>query len=238
LRIDAHQHFTSQHPPEHLKPILDRNRFEGSIVVDADPGEITPDFVKGIVRRVDWACLDDYQRNPLFRGVLHHFDDGIPPAFAELARRGLTVDLQMRPEQLPMLSRLAEAVPDLRMVIDDLANPPFGHPVTEQWARGMEEAARIPQVFCKASSLISHAPASWKLADIRPYVQHALRVFGPGRLMFGSGWPSCLPAAGWKETLAAFTQSIGAQTMEVREELLGGTAARFYGLADHTGSPA
>jgi predicted TIM-barrel fold metal-dependent hydrolase len=50
--------------------------------------------------------------------------------------------------------------------------------------------------------------------------------------MFGSDWPNGLPAATWKATLAAFTQAIGAQPIEVREELLGGTAARVYRLAD------
>jgi L-fuconolactonase len=230
LRIDAHQHFTPQHLPEHLEPILARNRFDGSIVVAEDPGECAGEFIRGVVQRIDWNLLDRHQKNPRFRGVLHSLDDGIPPAFAELARRGIPVDLEMRPHQLPMLARIAEAAPQLRMVIDDLANPPFGSPMTDEWARGMEEAARLPQVFCKASNLVARAPAPWKAADIRPYVRHALAVFGPRRVMFGSGWPSCLPAAGWKETLAAFTQSIGAQTMEVREELLGGTAARFYAL--------
>jgi len=71
----------------------------------------------------------------------------------------------------------------------------------------------------------------WKAEDLRPYVRHALAVFGPGRLMFGSGWPEGLPEHTWKESLAVFTQSIGAQTIEVREQLLGGTAARFYGIA-------
>ena len=129
-----------------------------------------------------------------------------------------------------MLNRFIDRAPDIRVAIDDLANPPYGQPMTDEWARAMESAARLPQVFCKASSLIVSAPVPWQAADIRPYVQHALHVFGPSRMMFGSGWPACLPAAGWKETLAAFTQSIGAQTMETREELLGGTAARFYGL--------
>jgi L-fuconolactonase len=230
LRIDAHQHFTPQHPPEHLKPILARNRFDGSIVVTDDPGDFAGDFVRGVVRRVDWKRLDECRKSSLFRGVLHSLDDGIPAAFAELARQQIPVDLQMGPHQLHMLSRIAEAVPGLRMAIDDLANPPFGSPMTDEWARGMEEAAQLPQVFCKASNLLERAPAPWKAADIRPYVQHALAVFGPRRVMFGSGWPSCLPAAGWKETLAAFTQCIGAQTLEIREELLGGTAARFYGL--------
>ena len=214
-----------------MKPILSRNRFDGSIVVDPDPGPIAHDFVKGIVRKIDWSRLDEYQRDPLFRGVLHSLDDGIPAGFAELARRGIPVDLDLRPEQLPIVVRIAEQAPDLRIVIDDLAHPPYGEPMTDEWTQGMEGAARLPQVFCKASSLITSAPQPWKAADLRPWVQHALAVFGPSRVMFGSGWPSCLPAAGWKETLAAFTQCIGAQTMEVREELLGNTAARFYGVS-------
>jgi hypothetical protein len=34
----------------------------------------------------------------------------------------------------------------------------------------------------------------------------------------------------WKHNLSAFTQAIGAQTIEVREQLLGGTAAHVYKL--------
>ena len=34
----------------------------------------------------------------------------------------------------------------------------------------------------------------------------------------------------WKRVLAAFTQALGPQSLEVREQLLGGTAARFYNL--------
>lgn len=55
-----------------------------------------------------------------------------------------------------------------------------------------------------------------------------LRELGPDRLMFASGWPHA--GCTWKETLAAFTQSLGAMPIEVREQLLGGTAAKFYGL--------
>lgn len=230
MRIDSHQHFTPQHPPEHFEPILARNRFDGSIVVDENPGPLRHSFVRGTVRRLDWLRFDEFQQDPLFRGVLCSLDGGIPAGVAELARRGIPVDLDIGPEQLALLPRIADVAPDLRMVIDDLARPPYGTPAADEWARAMETAAQLPQVYCKASNLIARAPAPWKAADIRPFVRHALAVFGPRRLMFGSGWPDSLPAAGWKENLAAFTQSIGAQTIEVREELLGGTAARFYGL--------
>ena len=59
-----------------------------------------------------------------------------------------------------------------------------------------------------------------------------LRVFGPRRVMFGSEWPTCLPDAIWKEALAIFTQALGSQSMETREELLGGAAQRFYGIEE------
>ena len=81
------------------------------------------------------------------------------------------------------------------------------------------------------SGMITEAhPASWKPDDLRPYVSHVLRIFGPDRLMFGSDWPVCITAGTWKQVLAAFTQAIGAQSIDIREKLLGGTAARFYGL--------
>ena len=48
--------------------------------------------------------------------------------------------------------------------------------------------------------------------------------------MFGSDWPSYLPDGTFKESLAAFTQSIGALPLEMREQLLGGTAERAYDI--------
>jgi L-fuconolactonase len=90
--------------------------------------------------------------------------------------------------------------------------------------------ARYPNLFAKISGLISHAPTGWKAAEFQPAVRAALEVFGAQRVMYGSDWPSYLPEGTWKAALAAFTQAIGPQTLETREQLLGGTAQRFYGL--------
>ena len=72
---------------------------------------------------------------------------------------------------------------------------------------------------------------TWKPDDLRPYVQHVLSLFAPDRLMFGSDWPVCLLAGSWKQVLAAFTQACGPIPSEQREQILGGTATRFYALA-------
>ena len=96
----------------------------------------------------------------------------------------------------------------------------------------MERLAALPQVYCKLSGLVRLSRAPWKADSLRPYVHHAIRCFGHRRVMFGSGWPDCLPEYAWKETLAAFTQALGAAPIPVREELLGGTAARFYRIPE------
>ncbi len=207
MRIDAHHSFSERYPLAHLETILKRNRFEGSILC----GSLTetPDFVRGIiVPAADWseACLD----HPKFRGVQVSLIPALPdPFFDSLARRRIPVDVAGALAEIP---RLAEYYPDLPIAMDRLGAP-----------AAIEAASGYPQVCCKLSGLD-------RLPEPRAAVQHALRAFGPSRLMFASHWPDGLPQYTWKATLALFTQSLGAQNIEVREQILGGTAARFYGI--------
>jgi L-fuconolactonase len=238
MRIDAHQHFTAEYTPDLLAPIFKRNRFEGSVVVchsDDAPFHFElaakHDFIQAVVAWADLTgpnlghILDAYQRHPKFRGLVSLLDAELPAelanALAELERRNLTLDLS-NPASVP---RIAGRFPSLRLIVDHLGRPPAD---PDAWARDLEAAAQHPQVFGKLSGLITHVPTRWRAEDFRPYVHYTLRVFGPGRLMFGSDWPAYLPEGTFKESLAAFTQSIGPLPLEVREQLLGGTAARVY----------
>jgi L-fuconolactonase len=275
MRIDAHQHFWdldrfeySWMPPEpsvlrqtflpdRLARILTRNRFEGSVLVQAntllaethwllDLADAN-EFIRAVVGWVDLtdqrlgSVLDELQKRSKFKGVRHPVHDesddnwlirpDVLGGLAELARRGLPFDLLLRPRHLPLVPRIAERVPDLRMVIDHVAKPLILSQVLEPWARDIEAASQLPQVFCKISGMITEAgPQACGAQPLRPYVAHVMRIFGPDRLMFGSDWPVCMLAGTWKEALAAFTQSISAQSIEVREKLLGDTARRFYGI--------
>ena len=240
MRIDSHHSFSERHTLDFLGTILKRNRFEGSIVVTGHIAHF-PDFVQGIVIEADLRdphlphLLDRCQLDPRFKGVCYRFTDEFPDGLAELQRRGITLDanggagIQPAAGSLnacpPVIASIVERFPAMRIVIDHLG---VGDLDGDEWARQIERIAQSPQVYCKLSGVAHLRPSP------RPYVQHALAVFGPRRLMFGSDWPSGLPDITWKASLAAFTQAIGAQSMEVREELLGGTAERFYGL--HRGS--
>jgi L-fuconolactonase len=206
------------------------------------------DSILGVVAWVDLthpalgATLDQCQRHAKFKGVRHivHDEpdvrwllrDDVVRGLNELARRGIPYDLLLRPPHLPLIPELAGRVPDLRMVIDHIAKPLIAQHVREPWARDMEIAAQIPGLHCKLSGMITEADhRQWTADDLRPYVQHVLKLFGPDRLMFGSDWPVCRLAGSWKQVLAAFTQACGPLPQTEREKILGGTAVRFYQLA-------
>jgi predicted TIM-barrel fold metal-dependent hydrolase len=200
LRIDSHHSCSDQYTLAYLESILKRNRFERSIFVGA-PRDV-PDYVAGII-----APLAEAAPHPKLCGIQIVSAADLPAALAF----GLPIDLL---GVLPDVPTVAAAHPEVRFVVEQL-----GHPHTD----GLEAAASFPNVSCKLAGLDL-------FDDPRAHVRRALALFGPGRLMFGSDWPRGLPDQTWKAKLALFTQSIGAQTIEIREELLGGTAARVYGL--------
>ena len=206
MRIDSHHSYSQRYPLDHLGSILARNRFEGSVLVTAEAVS-TPDFVRGLVLPFDPRRLDEYAREPKFRGVSCSFADGVPDGLGELERRGIPLDVT---DGLTAIPQIAGCFPALRMVIDRLGDE-----------GDLERAAACGHVWCKLSG-VHRFP--------RPLVRRAMALFGPERLMFGSDWPAGLPDVTWKGSLAAFTQAIGAQPIEVRETLLGGAAEAFYGL--------
>jgi L-fuconolactonase len=59
-----------------------------------------------------------------------------------------------------------------------------------------------------------------------------LDAFGPARVMFGSDWPVCLLAASYAGVTSAAWELTAALTSEEQALVLGGTAARVYGLPD------
>jgi L-fuconolactonase len=275
MRIDAHQHFWDlerleyswmppgenilrrNYLPDDLRTILEDNRFDGSVLVQANTVmaetrwllELAAEnpFILGVVGWVDLTdsglpgVLDELQRHSRFKGVrpaVHDEADTnwllrpeVLRGLGELARRGIPYDLLVRPVHLPLVPRLAEAVPDLRMVVDHIAKPLIAEHRLEGWADDIAAAAKIPGMHCKLSGMITEADhQNWTSEDLRPYVQHVLNVFAPERLMFGSDWPVCKLAGSWKRVLAAFTQACGPQPQNVRDRLLGDTAAEFYRL--------
>jgi L-fuconolactonase len=114
---------------------------------------------------------------------------------------GLAYDLLIRPPQWPAARRVTADLDQVRFVLDHAAKPPIADGVLKPWVAMMGELAARPNVVCKLSGLVTEAGAGWRPEQFAPYADVLLASFGPGRLMFGSDWPVCLPAASYDEVL-------------------------------------
>lgn len=148
-----------------------------------------------------------------------------------LSRRGLTFDyVGILPRHLEHLSLIAHHVPDLRIVIDHLGKPPIVARGWEPWHTLIARAARMPNVFAKLSGLDAGDADTWTAADIAPYVERALELFGPDRLMFGSDWPVANLRGGYGKIWRKTNQVLARLSHHERDRILGGTAIAFYRL--------
>jgi L-fuconolactonase len=145
---------------------------------------------------------------------------------------GLAYDLLVRSRELPAALAVAREQPGLRFVIDHLAKPPIRSGATEPWGSLLRPFGELPNVWCKLSGLVTEAdPLAWRADDLAPFVDIALGIFGPTRLMFGSDWPVCLLAASYGDVLSTARELTAELSRPEREAFFGGTAERAYGLS-------
>ena len=185
------------------------------------------------------AALDGHAR---VRGVRHNLQDEPDPDYAlraafvagarRVGARGWTFDLCVRHPQLPACAALARACPETMFVLDHAGKPDIRRGLLDPWRAHMTELGRLPNVVCKLSGLVTEAdPATWTAETLRPYVDHLLSCFGPGRLLFGSDWPVVNLAANyhrWLETALAFLAPLSAAE---RAAVMSENARRIYRLS-------
>jgi L-fuconolactonase len=256
--LDSVEVIVRDFEPVDLKPWLDKLGISQTVVVQVNATlENTRDFldradrndwIGGVVGWVDLAdpaigeTLDRLQ-HPKLVGFRHQWHDEADPAWnvrpdvlrglKELARRGLRYDLLVKPREWKYILQVAEAVPDLPLVIDHIAKPNIAAGQFDDWAAAMQVAASIPRMHIKLSGMVTEAdPANWQPSDLKPYVEKVVELFGAGRVMFGSDWPVCLLAArSYEEVFTALQICLAGLSEAERALVLGGNARRFYGLA-------
>lgn len=133
---------------------------------------------------------------------------------------------------LAHLPDLTARHPDLVVVIDHLGKPPIGRDrdAFDEWRRLLLAAARSPLVHAKLSGLYpADGPLhEWQTDDIRPFVDAALEILGPSRLLMGSDWPIAELAGGYERTWDALASTVESLSEGERRDVLGGTADRVY----------
>ena len=246
----------SDHLPANLCPLLAAARIDGTIAVQARQTlEETRwllslarqhAFIKGVVGWVD-LCSPDvreqlarFSADPKFVGVRHVVHDEADDKFmlqesfirgiGALAEFGLTYDLLLFPQHLPVSCELVARFPEQPFVLDHIAKPFIKDGVLVPWDADLRRLATFPNVVCKVSGMVTEAAwNAWEPADFRPYLDVVFEAFGAERMMFGSDWPVCTVAASYREVVSIVTDYFEGLSADERAAVWGGTAARFYG---------
>ena len=205
FRIDSQHSFAPPNQgPDWYAKILARNKFAGSVYVPHE-GSIAD-------------ALSLAAGHSSIRRVVPRVD---PDQLAEVPAHPLITSVHLSepvPEALAELQRRGLALEV------DASHWPFEVGELPVALAGMCAGTGLPaNVYVKLLGF--RIPATPEQAQ---QLRQLLRHPGPERLMFASGWP--YGGGTWKETLAAFTQSLGAMPIELREQLLGGKAREFYRL--------
>ncbi len=154
----------------------------------------------------------------------------IQPVYRSLVELGLRFDALAKPRHLPLMPRLLEEHPDLALIVDHGAKPDIAGGGLAAWKRDLKEVAS--HLMSSASSRGSSPKRAEGVtaADLQPYVETLIELFGPERLVFGSDWPVCTLRCSygdWHAMARALTAPLGAKAQAA---IFGGNARAFYGL--------
>jgi L-fuconolactonase len=204
--------------PEHIKAEAMPEGVTGAVVFEAslwpednqwvlDLADNEP-FLVGLIGRIEPNTdyfidhLDRFAAHPKFRGVRFwgsNFEDIDQGSFMHdmeaLAERNLLLDLVFPKADADGLFALMERLPDLRIMIEHIAQVPVdGNSPDTQWTEYMLRAAAHPQVSMKVSALMENStvqPAPADVAFYTPTLDVLWNAFGIDRLVYGSNWPVC-----------------------------------------------
>jgi len=243
--------------PADLKLEMDAAGFHGSVAVQARQSleetrwllelAASSPLVLGVVGWVDLRSPDVRKQLQAFAGNaklagVRHVLQGEPddrfmlrPDFLRgigaLEEFDLAYDILIYPRHLPVAAEFIRQFPRQRFVLDHLAKPCIKAGTIQPWEAGMRDLARFPNVLCKLSGMVTEADwQNWKPEQMKPYLDVALDCFGPERLMIGSDWPVCTVAASYSRTMNIVLDYLGEHSLDAREAVLGGNAARFWKL--------
>lgn len=243
--------------PGDLAPLLDSHQLSGSIVVQArqcaaeteqllrwaDASPATQAVIGWVnLRQSDLAAQLEALRHPLLRGFRHQVQDERDPAawlrdaanasgINQLQRQRYVWEMLVTWRHLPETTRFAAHHDNHWLVLDHLGKPDIAAGA-KSWRKQMAGLAAMPHVVCKLSGLVTEVlNPPWHAEQLRPFIEEAIALFGPQRLMFGSDWPVCLLAASYDEIVQLVEEVIGSLTPAEQDNIWGDTAGRVYGLS-------
>ncbi len=243
--------------PGDIQPLLDIHEMDGCVLIQVNQSETENDFflklasentfIKGIVGWVDLTAanvserLAAYQHSSKICGFRHILQNEADRSFmlrpdfkrgiSALCKFDYTYDLLIYSDQLPHAAGLVKSFPNQPFIIDHLAKPAIREMEIAFWKQQLYNISRMDNVYCKLSGMVTESHWNdWDKESFAPYLDAVVESFGVDRIVFGSDWPACLPAASYGEVLEIIENYFSSFSILEQEKLFGGNAMTFYGL--------
>ena len=274
MKIDAHQHFWQFNPqrdtwineemnvlkhnflPEDLLPILQENKFDGCVAVQAEQSEEETkfllqlaeenSFIKGVVGWLDLCNeninerLQHFSKYKKLKG-LRHIVQAEPNGFmlqnnflrgiAALEKYNLTYDILIYHNQLEDAIELVRKFPNQKFIVDHCAKPNIKEGEITLWKKNIEQLSNFKNVACKISGLTTEANwNTWGKNEIQPYLDVVFNAFGSNRLLFGSDWPVSLLAGNYTETVGLIENYILQFSKMDQQQIMGLNTLNWYNI--------
>jgi predicted TIM-barrel fold metal-dependent hydrolase len=172
------------------------------------------------LRRILHVMPDDLSKSETFRRNVR-----------EIGRHDLVFDMCFLAGQLPIAAELAAACDNTRLVLNHCGVPDIAVGGLDPWRDHISTLAALPNVSCKLSGIMAYcAPGEASHEAIKPYVDHVLEAFGPGRIVWGSDWPVVNLANGLPDWLAVTRTILEGLSEDEAVKIARVNASKVYGL--------
>ena len=264
--------------PQAMRPVGETEFVNGAAAMSASGGYGDIRACQGIVSFADLCLgadvgpvLDEHMRlSGRFRGIRHaagwDASDKVrnshtrPPqslflredfraGFEQLAKRGLTFDAWLYHTQIPELTDLAKAFPQVTIIFDHFGGPvgigPYaghGDEIFQQWSKDVAELAKCENVYPKLGGIVmplngfdwhkrdTPATSDEIVAATGRYHTTAIELFGPQRCMFESNFPVDKQSCSYHVLWNAFKKIAADFSAQDKQWLFHDTAVQAYRL--------
>jgi len=180
-------------------------------------------------------------KSPLIKGVRRLIQSEPAPEFCLresfleclqcLPDYGLSFDICISHEQLASTITMVRRCPDTSFVLDHIAKPDIKSGMLDPWRQELSELARLPNVVCKISGLVTEANTeNWTRDDLKPYIDHVIECFGFDRVMYGGDWPVSTQATDYARWVKTLAWAVAGSSEAEKRKLFRDNAVRVYRL--------
>lgn len=177
-------------------------------------------------------------------------DPRVDEAVAVVQRMGLSLDCWLYHTQLDEVVQLADAHPELTIILNHVGSPILGGPyrgktdeVFREWKAAISRVSDRDNVFVKLGALPirmpsydgdrSLPPGSEEVAAAwRPWMEACIEAFSPARSMYESNFPVQKRWCSYQVCWNAFKRISAGVSPAEKTDLFAGAAARAYRIGD------